>query len=385
MDRTFNTFIDNGMFIAAKLLNTIVDDLNIDSIRKNQVIFSEYLLEGLENDKNIKSSAEKMFTHNSFLNNALKKGTERIDKINMKMNLLLKNYDSQEKEICILCGKKSSVKDVQATRSDIPAITSNTFLNYSNNLQYVNVCPECMFFTILSLFNTVNAGYLIQLNSDSVDVMEEWTNYKMDIFEYPEKPLGTYEYIKLLIKHITNTVPNVSHKYLCFTLFCNLGQKEYYKKVFISAFSMNLLYKFKENNLLNEFLEIYPLWILRYSYADFLDKIISFTLNNFNKLTNRKELISIMVNNLSDLEESTDILISKIANKLLTIPKVLEHIKKVNNYIDFIDLLTRWQLIYKSTNDSTLFDNMDEYNALINSKKWRYIKNKLITQLIILT
>ena len=50
MDRTFNTFIDNGMFIAAKLLNTIVDDLNIDSIRKKhgftKLVYASSMLKG---------------------------------------------------------------------------------------------------------------------------------------------------------------------------------------------------------------------------------------------------------------------------------------------------------------------------------------------------
>lgn len=384
MNRTYNTFVDNGIFVAAKLLGIPIEKLDSVDVKTKKKVFSNALIQGLEYNKNVKSCSEKMFTHNAFLNNNLKKGVTRIDKINSKLNLLLKSTENSEsrKEHCIICGRMESITDIQATRSDIPAISAGTFRNYSNNLQYVNVCPECMVLTVLSLFNTINSGYLVQLNSDSNEVMEHWTNYKLGDFKYPEKSPGTYGYIISIIKFIINTIPDTDNKYLLFTLFLNLGQKEYYKELLISSSSVHLLYKFKYCSLLDEFLDIVPLWILAYEQPKLMDVLIK---HSIDKLGNRKELLKIVNQELLEHDETTTDLIEITADKLMDIPKSLDDIKKIRSLNEFSDLLSRWSIKYKNLTEDTLFKNIDEYQTFVNMKKWKYMKNKLLMQLLILS
>ncbi len=190
MNRTYNFQIDNGLFIAEYYIKKDYKDITIEDLKNNIDLLAEKLAVinkvTVLNNQNKPTHLSYVTHHNSALNqiHPTKNNSENIAK---QMIMLLDNIGDDK--TCMTCGKKqvnvNLVKrtDLKEKKMDyIPANTfmfglpsKNKFMNMGNNLQTIDVCPVCLFLSLVSLLNTQKIRYPFLFLSDSDEFMRDIT------------------------------------------------------------------------------------------------------------------------------------------------------------------------------------------------------------------
>lgn len=403
MDRTYNVFVDNGLFILANEIGKEIKDINLNDIKKSTKLFSEKFEKYLNCEYYKKNIS--MGFQNSAYTQGLKKDKKtkeiietRSMKVKNQYDLILGNLGSDEQ--CSICGKKHIKLNLDSsyissfTRCWMPHIHANTFINYINNLQVVNICPICLYLSVISIFNFEKAGDRIVLfNSDDDEFMLDYayskyneveTNMAMDLKESKEKSYS----IKCIIKTIEQLIDDgKSYKgYIEAVSFINSAQTEGYEENILTNKDIKFVEKLTNKNLRDEF-----------KIKGFFSDLIKGKLQNNYIFSVLKNLKSIYVDDLSkelfnEIEEEYNRMRKDKLERLKDICKkihdidTLDEIKdlnKVDNQNSFEELLIKWNKLYYEHREDVLF-NTDEFNNLADYKEFKSTKNRMIVEFMFL-
>lgn len=398
MKITYNEFVDNGLYVAAYYLNKDIDDLDIDDLEKNINLFTDKVYEFI-NCAKYKKIATMAFYNSSYTqnqSNELKekyKDKAKLESIRNQFNVLFHNVGHEE--ICSICNERHvkitglDKKYVSMlSRSLMPNLTSNTFFNYSNNLQRINVCPVCIFLSMISLLNMRKEGNLIIYNSEDKEFMKELTILRQiqnerDILLDAEEinkgnTLNLQEEVLTLIKEKSR------NNHIMVYVFNNSGQSQTYEDLLLTKQNIELYKKIYITGNMEEFhrLNLFRLLLdnsIAYKYmyyiANFKDE----------RLKSSIGLLGLLEDEVSILKKEVRESIISIGKKIydMTSKDNIKELKSISNYNAFEDYLIKCVEEYKDKSNENLLTE-EQFEILMDPKNWRNVKNRMILQFILL-
>lgn len=383
MKRTYNVFVDNGLFVLAYYLEKDIEDITEEDIENNIEVMCKKIVKFTKCEKysNLKSMV--------FPNSPL---TQKSGDLGEKVKGFL-NFKGND--ICVRCGEKKANIFNDINKTYVPNIVSLTMYNYANNLQGVNICPHCLALTVFSILNCRVAQDVILYNSTDDEFMYSYTeeiqdenNRDMYINARKEKSNGISkrEALENLWKFKEHKVYSGFLEQISFN---NIGVgMPTYEVITIDNKNIDILNKINVNGLEKEFFNPkYSLFrqmlngTIQYRY---LEKIIKWD-NENSQIECSKELLEFLNMEVSRLKKSTIELLDRIADGIVELNKAQESYKKLKNLQEgisaFEDFLIDILSSYKELNGETLF-NSNELIMLTNRMEYKRIKNLLIVKLI---
>lgn len=388
MDRTYNVFIDNGLFVAANLLNKRIEEVSILDLQNNIGLFTDKIYEFITCNKYQKIS-NMIFFNSAYNNPSFSKN--RKEKIREQLNIIINNIGDEE--YCCLCGQKHIRVSLlegdylsKPSRAFIINCVSNTFYNHSNNLQIVNVCPSCIFLGMLSVLNMRKSGYVILYNSEDNKYMYYITQKRQE-----ENLIDITNNINIkddntldLQEEILDIIDERKHCNNLKVYKINDGKGQFYEENFLSKQDLELFYKIYIEDLLHEFNKKNLFYnMLEGNLKNvYLNKLIDF---NKGDLKCSKELIMLLDKELTRLNKELNELIRDVCKNISKINNkdYLIQLKSVSNSYKFVELILKWQEEYESQTDRNLLKTQEEFDLIIDRRKYIDIKNKMIFQLIL--
>lgn len=403
MDRTYNGFVDNGLFVLANYLDKEIENINLDDIKnQNNLIYFSKLFEKLYKTEKYRAVAFSSFQNSAYTQSSKKKKNEEEDdeKSMIKSEDIYKQYDKilsqlieeNKGDMCSICGKYTvpeydKVFLSSLTKSMFPRLASNTFFNFSNNLKKQNVCPTCLFLSMLSFFNIKSVlGQCVLFNSDDNEYLYDYT-YEHNIelnkdivlnaekYKSDKKDSKTYrgEISELIEDKINNN--KIYDGYIEIIKFYNSSRGESYQidilnredVIFVKdLMSKSLLSEFKEKGLFKCLL----VGTLQKNYLScvFQNEQIKISKPLFDKIEERYSKLS--KEKLELIKKVTNQVYEKISKD---ISKELKGIDKLNQ---FEKMMIGW--IENIPNLMTI----EEFNSLCNIKEFSSIKNRMYVELI---
>ncbi|HID0768126.1 TPA: hypothetical protein ACXDAZ_002656 [Clostridium botulinum] len=401
MERSYNVFVDNGLYVLAYYLEKDIEDITIEDIKNSTELFTNKFNE-YENCDYYKKNISMGF-QNSAYTQGLKKDKKtkkvcetRAEKVKNQFDLILSNIGNDE--YCTVCGQKHIKLDADyeffksMSRSLMPNIHANTFANYINNLQIVNICPVCLYLSMISLYNCTKTSDTLTLYvSDDTDFMEDYTYQKQ--LELNQNIIGQVKESKEQKKHyisIEETIENIIHNtkiyegYIQAISFNNSAQVEKYIESFISNEDVNFIKTLEEKSLLSEFKEkcLFKALIDNNLQDNYLNYVFDF---NKGQLKITKELFQSIEEVYNKLGSDILEFIKNICNKIhkTNTKDEIKQLKQISNLNQFEKLLLKWNEEYKSKNEDSLF-TLEEFDVLCDYKKYKQIKNRMLTQFMLL-
>ena len=382
MNRSYNVFVDNGLYVLAYYLGKSIDEITYSDIENSIDTMTEEIQNFVSCDKysNLKSMC--------FSNSILTQPNSKIT-LNEKLNGFINNKGT---EYCSICGEytakvKINDADYNIGRSYIPNLVANTFYNFSNNLQGINVCSYCLVLTMYSILNCRVNKYAYLYNSTSDDFMEDYT-YEMqqenitDIEAQSKKEKHKGSKIKLLEELISKN--KVYDGHIEQYTFNNSGQSQDIEINNIRNKDIKLLVKLQNKGLLTEF-----------KMMNLVDNILNNTLstNYIYKVYDLEKKEKLASNDLIDflnkevnmLKQSQIDIVKKATEKLnrskLDTNKIYKDLKLIRNFSAFDDFLIDLNEKYSDSTEEKLFDT-DEYLKLSDIRSFKQIKNLILIALI---
>lgn len=386
MIRTFNVFVDNGLFVLSHYINKKIEHISVKDIENSSNLISEVLAKFVEHP------AFNPLAWGGFSNSCYTQPTKtnRFDKIVSQIKLFIDSIGNEE---CSICGNHTANFDFDVTRSYMPGIISNTFYNYSNNLKGINICPICLILSMYSILNMRQCEELIIYNSDNNDFMYNYTKQRQDenaeilkISPDEYKKQKVKNSIKLLSEEIEFYFKkNNEYKgYLQPVLFKNFGQDQSFREsFFLSQKYLKLLHKIYEEGLYQEFLDFGLLSLML--EGNFENRFI-FKLIDYEKqeLKSSLKLFNLLDKGVDILEPKLLELIKNVCNNLMEISQKdeIKDLKEVTNSKNFEKLILKWQENYKRQTGKNLL-TMEEFDLINNKLKFNNIKNRMISYFIV--
>lgn len=379
MNRTYDVFVDNGLFVLAYYLNKDIKDITDEDIFDNIDMMCEKIIEftGSRTQYRQEQGCEKYsgVKEQFMLNSAL---------VNNKTTIpyaddLKKQTENNGKECCAKCGEYKASNKNNFTRKDIPNSVANTFYNFSNNLQMVNMCNTCFLLTVYSILNVRinNLAYLY--NSDDDEFMYDYTyerqeENKRDILlnAKKEKSIDNLVMIEELLGN-----SKLYKGYIQIYKFKS-GEKQALELIDIRTNNVKLLSNITKSGLLNEFKQC------GLTYDLITDKIRNTYLNKIvkdDKLICSKELFDMLNKEVNNLNENIINVIKNICEKLEDTIKVRKKLKLISTFKDYERYLVELAEEYSENHDDNLY-TVEEYLLLDNKLKYNQIKNLLIVSLM---
>jgi len=388
MDRTYNVFVDNGLYVLGNYLEKDINDITIEDVKDSTKMFSEKFIE-YEGCGYYKKNIDMGF-HNSSYTQKIPKGVSKVQNVKKQYDLILDNIG--EDEYCSICGKKHikincNKKFLSSfSRSLMPRLHSNTFINYINNLQIVNVCPICLYLSMISLFNFSKAGNAIVLyNSDSDEFMENYT-YEMQIqviqnllSNTPERKekISNFKYIEKTIENIIHDNKKGYDGYIQAISFYNGGQSELYKENLISDKDLKFIEKLENESLLSDFkfMGLFENLIEGQLQNNYMSYVFNY---NDEKLKISEELFKEIEEEYSKLNKNKLELIENICEKVYKTNNKNEvlQLKDISNLSQFEKLLVKWNENYMEKTNNILFQ-LNEYDEMCDFKEFQSTKNRM--------
>lgn len=379
MNRTYNTFVDNGLFILAYYLNKNIQDITEKDIENNIDMMSKKIEEFF--DSETFSNLRTMTCQNSYMTQKPKKGTRAE-----AFAQTIKNFGLGE-DCCEVCGEYKANSRTRLTRSYFPTKTANSFYNFSNNLMGLNICSHCVALAMYSVLNCrVASGKVVLYNSDNNDFMKEYTN-KMQEDNMKQISIGTFiknkreKETKLsLLTKLFDEKQKMKRKkdkyYIEITNFVNSGQSEKIEYDSMNSKSVKLLEKLYEDEVEEEFMR---LGLGRDLLNNKLNTNYIYRIYDFEKeeLKCSIELFDFLKKEVNQLNEELIQIIEKIAFKVELDKKLRNELKGVFTYNDFNNFLVRLNEDYYEAKGERLFTTK-EYLTLSNKMKFKEIKNLLL-------
>lgn len=387
LERTFNVFVDNGLFVVANLLNKKIEDVTMADLKDNTGLFSERIYEFINSNKYKRIGG--MSFHNSAFDQPKYKNN-RMEKIKEQFNVIMNNVG--EDEYCCICGKRhikfDQSKDflTKLNRAFIINCVADTFYNHSNNLQTINICPSCILLGMMSTLNMRKSGYIVLFNSEDNDFMYDLTKRRQkenleDIFSNIKvKNDNTLELQKEILSLIVEKKENNNLK----VYKINNGKGEFYTEEFLNTKYLQLFYEIYIEDLIHEFNETGLFYNM---LKGNLNRVYLYKLIDFEKfkINCSAELLILLERGLNDLDKALNELIQNMCKKLseLGYKDCLIQLKSVLNYNKFVELILKWQETYKIQKKENLLQNQDEFDVITNRKNYYSIKNKIMFELIL--
>jgi len=189
MKRTYNEFIDNGLFVVSHHLKKDIQDITIDDLKETTDYFADLAIKVLDNEtlRNI--------AYTGYFSSAYDFSYRKMKKIfktfDLRKNNVLEKYNNilnniSNDKYCIYCGEKQTNINFKIGRDYIPDIVAGKFYNSANNLQTVDICPVCCYLSLLSIFNVIpimnkknKVISCVLYISDSNEIMQSITSKNM--------------------------------------------------------------------------------------------------------------------------------------------------------------------------------------------------------------
>lgn len=383
MNRTYDVFVDNGLYILSSYLDKDIEEVVIqDIIDSTEMMANKFAkYEGCDfYKKNISMG----FQNSSY--------TQKSSVIE-QFDLVLKNIG--EDEYCSICGEKhiklmaDSKYLSSMSRVFMPKIHANTFANYINNLQTVNICPVCLYLSMLSLFNCTKTSDTLTLYiSDDNEFMEDYTYRKQSEMELNISTDLKFDKKnqKWFYKHIEETVEYIIHNdkmyngYIQAISFNNSSQTEIYMDNHLSNKDVKVIKLLEEKSLLSEFKEkwLYKYFIDGKLQNNYTSYIVDFSTN---KIKVSKELFNELEEAYSKLSKDKLNLIKEVCSKVYSsnCKDELKQLKGVSNINQFENLLISWSEKYKEKTDKVLF-TMEEFDYICSIREYGITKNRMIIE-----
>lgn len=374
MNRIYDVFVDNGLFVLAYYLDKEIENITEQDIFDSIDMMCEKINEFTRCEKysNLKSMM--------FANSALTQPNS-----SKKVNDFLNDfYNSKGEETCCTCGNKTAnIINGDLNRSYLPNKVAHTFYNFSNNLQGVNVCGICSILTMFSILNARVYGLAYLYNSDNDDFMYDYTYERQeenerDILSEAKKSKEKINSLNTVEQLMNNT--KLYDGYIQIYKFNNSGQNQDIEIQDINSESVKLLSNIVKSGMLNEFKQfglMYNLIIgnLRNVYLSKITKD--------DEMICSKELFEMLNREVNILSSELKEVIIKIADRLKNedIVKIRKTLKLIKTFKDFEGFIVNLAEDYKDKYDDNLY-TVDEYMLLDNKLKYNQIKNLMIVSLM---
>lgn len=374
MDRTYDVFVDNGLFVLAYYLNKEIEDITDEDIFNNIDMMCDKIMEFVNCEKY--SNLKSMMFANSTLTQTKSKST---------VNDYLNNfYKTKGNEICSCCGnKRADVKNKDLNRSYLPNRVANTFYNFSNNLSSVNICGICAILTMFSILNARVYGLAYLYNSDNNDFLYDYTyerqeENKRDILLDSKKDKESISNVDILENLLNGN--KLYDGYIQIYKFNNSGQTQDLEIEDINSNNVRLLSNIIKSGLLNEFKEY---GLMYYLIKGNLQNVYLSKITDDENLKCSIELFRMLNREVNNLGEEIKNTILSISNKLINEDriKIIKKIKLIKSFRDFEQLLIEIADTYNDKYGEALY-TLDEYMLLDNRLKYNQIKNLLIVSLM---
>lgn len=385
MDRTYNVFVDNGLFVLANYLDKEIKDIGIEDIVGSTSYFANLFDKAYETEK-YRKVAFASFQNSAYTQSPTQEEKTKQVKVEKQYNLILANLG--EGDICTICGKDTVIKyskDLLSaiSKSMIPRLSSNTFFNFSNNLKKVNVCPTCLYLGMLSFFNiSVIGGQCVLFNSDDDEYLYDYTythnvEFNRDILL--NSKTDKERYTQVIERYIVDLINNdkIYDGYINMTLFYNSSQGESFENDVLTKKDMRLLKELQSVSLLNEFTNqglFYHLLKNRLQKG-YLSYVFDFEKN---ELKVSRELFERIEARYNRLKKDKLELIKRVSGQVykdlsISATKDLKGIDKVQQ---FEKLLISWM------EEIPNLMTMDEFDSLCEVIEFSRVKNRMYVELI---
>lgn len=374
MNRTYDVFVDNGLFVLAYYLNKDIEDITDEDIFNNIDMMCDKIMEFVNCEKysNLKSMM--------FANSALTQ-TKSNSTVNDYLNSF---YETKGREVCSCCGnKRANIVNKNLNRSYLPNRVANTFYNFSNNLSGVNVCGICTVLTMFSILNTRVYGLAYLYNSDNDDFLYDYTyerqeENKKDILLNAKKDKKSISNTDILENLLNRS--KLYNGYIQIYKFNNSGQTQDLEVQDVNSNNVELLSSIVKSGLLNEFKEY---GLMYYLIKGNLQNVYLNKITDEENLKCSIELFEMLNREVNNLGEEIKNIILSISNKLINEDriKIIKKIKLIKSFKDFEQLLIEIADTYNDKYGEALY-TLDEYTLLDNKLKYNQIKNLLIVSLM---
>lgn len=389
MQRTYDVFVDNGLFVLSYYLDKDIEDITETDVIEGRHIMNEKIVEFCQNSSVIKIKGS------AYLNSIYD------ENINMKKILEKQHYSLTEKgtDTCSICGcRTASIKNPNFHRGYLPLYVSNAFFNFSNNLRGINICPICFILSMYSILNiSTEESTFYKSNKNGKRLYE--TGYYYLISEDDECMYDNTYIIQENLK--SNLLLNTRQKPKCgiklleeivnsnkiyggnisIYIFRNgkaQDQREY--RYDVSSQNLRMLSNISKSGMLNEFKQcglMYDLMLNSINHT-YLNKI-----TKDDELICSKELFDILNIEVNNLSEDIKSVIRNVSERLVNEDriKIRKRLKLIKTFKDFERLLVDIADEYDDKYYEPLY-SVDEYVILDNKLKYNQIKNLLIVSLM---
>lgn len=379
MERTYDIFADNGLFILAYYLKKSIEDITFEDIEDSVEFMSEKVEEFLECEKY--SNLKTMVLFNSAVSNPSMK--------NVKLETVLKGFlEEKGEDYCMICGKNHANLNMKLKgRSYLPNRSGGTFFNFSNNLHNINVCPYCLLLTTYSVMNCRVDEHVYLYNSSDDEFMEEYTierqkENKVDIQLKAKKEKKNKRRIDTILDLIDYNITFESD--IEIYRFANGKNEEIANGEKINFKNIKLLRKMYNKSLSDEFKSLNLSWMIvdNKIHSRYINYVYDF---EEEKLKCSRDLFDFLNEEVNMVDKNTIELISKITKKIidagLDTKKIRSDLRNINNLRNFGNELMKISDRYYEKTGEKLFDK-EEYNELINFRTYIDIRNMIIIDLI---
>ena len=382
MNRTYNVFVDNGLFILAHYLDKNIEDINEEDIYNNIDMMCEEIIKftgtrtkyrketGCEKYSNIKEA----FMLNSALTNNSTKISYAED--------IKRQTEKNGEECCTICGEYKVNPLNNFSRKDIPNSVANTFYNFSNNTRVINVCNTCFLLTIYSILNARINKLVYLYNSEDDEFMYDYTYERQeenmrDIFIGAKKQEKSTDNLALMEELLSNS--KLYDGYIQIYRF-ESAKKQKLDIIDIKTNNVKLLRNICKSGLLNEFKQCGLMYDLIYDKIKYtyLNKIVK-----DDKLICSKELFELLNKEVNKLNNDIIKTIMNVSEKLKDgdPSKIVKKLKSICTFKEFERQLVELAENYKEENGDNLY-TVEEYLLLDNRMKYNQIKNLMIVSLL---
>lgn len=386
MERTYNIFVDNGLFVLANYLDKDIEDITELDIMNSVEYFSDRFIK-MYNTEKYRTTAFSSFQNSAYTQKPTKESVKN------QFEKLIENINKESIGSCTICGNNSVPKYEDSlisslTKSLFPRLCSNTFFNFSNNLKQINICPTCFYLSMLSFFNIKSLlNQCILFESDDNEYMYDYTyEHKLevdnDILINATKYKKNSKEVKSVKGEISNLLIDKINKnkiydgYIDIVKFYNSSQGESFERNLISNKDLKMLKELQSKSLLSEFRELNLMYkMLNGSLQkNYLNCVFDFKQN---KIITSKDLTNIIEERYNKLRGEKLEVIKRIAKKInKKDTDIIKNLKGIDKLGQFEKILT--SLIETIPNLMT----MDEFDSLCNYKEFASVKNRLYVELI---
>lgn len=384
MDRTYNVFVDNGLFVLANYLDKGIKDITITDIINSTSHFAKLFDKAYQSEK-YRKVAFASFQNSAYTQTPTKEEKTKENKVLKQYNQILDNLGGGD--TCAICGRNTVVnydKNLISalSKSMIPRLSSNTFFNFSNNLKKLNICPTCLYLGMLSFFNiSVIGGQCVLFNSDDDEYIYDYTyehdiEFNRDIITEVKKDKEKYS--QVIEQQIMNLINNnkIYDGYINITIFYNSSQGESFNNDILTKKDLRFLKELQSISMLGEFRQqgLFYHLLKNNLQRNYLSYVFDF---KENKLKISKELFDQVEKRYNRLKKDKLELIKRVTNQ------VYNNISKdITKDLKGIDKLNQFEKIVMSwIEEIPGLMTTDEFDRLCEAIEFSKVKNRIYVEL----